>query len=229
MFNHVMFVDSNQHCALCLNCVRTCPNGSPQLNVRMPGRELWNGLTARPETGRFVAMLAGLLLAQMLIQHWETPTAGPRTIMVPLDGSELCECALGYAIQLGALFGSGYHLTRIVPVLADIQSRHEPYAVQLNRTLRKDAMTSAADYLEQHASRMRWRGLKVTTSVALGQPGHEILCEADAVGCDLIVMATHGCTGLHRVVLGSAADKVLRGTNLPVMLYRPARVPAQAA
>jgi transcriptional regulator with AAA-type ATPase domain/ferredoxin len=70
-FQHVMFVDSNQHCVMCLNCVRSCPNGSPQLNLRVPARELWTQLGARPEFGRFVAMLLGLLVAQTLIQCWE--------------------------------------------------------------------------------------------------------------------------------------------------------------
>jgi transcriptional regulator with AAA-type ATPase domain len=71
MFNHVMFLDSNQHCALCMNCVRSCPNGSPQLNVRMPARELWTGASAGPAMGRFVGLLLGLLVAQSLIQYWE--------------------------------------------------------------------------------------------------------------------------------------------------------------
>ncbi|OGG45203.1 MAG: hypothetical protein A3F84_07490 [Candidatus Handelsmanbacteria bacterium RIFCSPLOWO2_12_FULL_64_10] len=77
MFNHVMFMDSNQHCALCMNCVRACPNGSPQLNLRPPARELWAGLSARPEVGRFVAFLMGLLVGQILIQYWERQPYGP--------------------------------------------------------------------------------------------------------------------------------------------------------
>ena len=77
------------------------------------------------------------------------------------------------------------------------------------------------------ADRMRRRGLRVTTSVAVdAQAGHGILSEADAVGCDLIAMATHGRSGMGRMVLGSAADKVLRGTHVPLLLFRPAKVPA---
>jgi nucleotide-binding universal stress UspA family protein len=159
-------------------------------------------------------------------QDLDPPTV-PRTILVPLDGSELSECALEHAIELGRLFGSAYHLTRIVPLLADIQSPYVPYTVQLNHELLAEAKVAAADYLEQLASRMRWRGLRVTTSVAVGQPGYSILAEAEAVGCDMIAMATHGSTGIRRVVLGSAADKVLRGTQLPLMLFRPTSVPAE--
>jgi ferredoxin len=76
MFQHVMFVDSNRDCVLCLNCVRLCPNGSPRLNVRIPARELWLGMSARPQVARFVVMLLGLLVGQALIQFWESnPTA----------------------------------------------------------------------------------------------------------------------------------------------------------
>ncbi len=85
MFNHVMFVESNQQCVFCMNCVRTCPNGSPQLNVRMPARELWTNLTARPEVGRFVAMLAGLVVALTLIHLWEGQTKGALAQLVDMD------------------------------------------------------------------------------------------------------------------------------------------------
>ena len=86
----------------------------------------------------------------------------------------------------------------------------------------EDAKKGAAEYLEAHAENMRRRGLRVTTSVAVdAQPGHGIMSEAEAVGSDAIAMATHGRAGLSRVILGSAADKVLRATHSPLLLYRP--------
>ncbi len=75
MFNHVMFVDSNQHCVLCLNCVRNCSNHSPQLNLRLPGRDLLT-MSDRPHAGRVMALFAGLLVALTLLQHWERQTGG---------------------------------------------------------------------------------------------------------------------------------------------------------
>jgi transcriptional regulator with AAA-type ATPase domain/polyferredoxin len=68
MFNHLMFLESNQHCVLCMNCVRTCPNGSPQLNLRLPGRELWTDAATHPALGLFVLMLTGLLAAMTFLQ-----------------------------------------------------------------------------------------------------------------------------------------------------------------
>jgi nucleotide-binding universal stress UspA family protein len=155
------------------------------------------------------------------------PAGGFETILVPLDGSELSEEALEHATEFGELFGSAYHLTRIVAYPLDIASPYLPYTVQMNQNILTDAKASAAEYLEERADSMRRRGLRVTTSVAVdAQAGHGILSEADEVGCDLMAMATHGRSGMGRLVLGSAADKVLRGTQVPLLLYRPAKVPA---
>jgi ferredoxin len=75
MFQHTMFVDSNRDCVLCLDCVRLCPNGSPQLNIRAPARELWTTIGARSQVASLVVLLLGLLLGQTLIQFWESETA----------------------------------------------------------------------------------------------------------------------------------------------------------
>jgi nucleotide-binding universal stress UspA family protein len=149
------------------------------------------------------------------------------TVLIPLDGSDLSELALEHATELGELFGSAYHLTRVVAYPLDIASPYLPYTVQMNQSILTEAKETAAHYLEERAESMRRRGLRVTTSVAVdAQAGHGILSEADEVGCDLIAMATHGRTGVGRLVLGSAADKVLRGTHVPLLLFRPAKVPA---
>lgn len=156
-----------------------------------------------------------------------TPADGFETLLVPLDGSELSESALAHAMELGELFGSAYHLTRVVSYPHDIASPYRPHAVRTNQDVLAEAKADSAEYLEGHAERMRRRGLRVTTSVAVDvQAGHGILTEAEAVGCDSIAMATHGRTGVRRLLLGSAADKVLRGTHLPLLLYRPTKIPA---
>lgn len=149
------------------------------------------------------------------------------TLLVPLDGSDLSESALEHATEFGALFGAAYHLTRVVAYPVEIASPYLPQTVQMNVDIMAEAKESAAAYLEERADRMRRRGLRVTVSVAVDpQAAHGILSEADAVGCDLISMATHGRGGVSRVVLGSVADKVLRGTNVPLLLYKPPENPS---
>ena len=165
-------------------------------------------------------------------EEGEPPPPEPRadfdTVLIPLDGTELSESALAHATELGELFGCAYHLTRIVSYPIDIASPYLPHTVQMNQTVLAEAKADAAEYLEDRADQMRKRGLRVTTSVIVdAQAGQGILAEAEAVGCDLIAMATHGRKGVGRLVLGSAADKVLRGTHVPLLLYRPATVPAK--
>ncbi|MCH1571535.1 MAG: universal stress protein [Longimicrobiales bacterium] len=144
------------------------------------------------------------------------------TLMVCLDGSELSEEALQHATEFGELFDSAYHLTRVVSYPVDIASPYLPHTAQLNQQVLDDAKQGASEYLEAHAEHMRRRGLRVTTSVGVdAQAGHGVLTEAEAVGADMVAMATHGRTGFSRTVLGSTADKVVRGSHDPVLLHRP--------
>ncbi len=144
------------------------------------------------------------------------------TLLVPLDGSELSENALEHATEFGELFDSAYHLTRVVSYPVDLASPYLPHTAQLNQKIMDDAKDGAAQYLEAHAENLRRRGLRVTTSVAVhAQAGQGILAEAEEVGADMVAMATHGRRGLSRAILGSAADKVLRGLHLPLLLHRP--------
>ena len=69
MFNHVMFVESNQHCVLCLNCLQLCPNHSPQLNVRLPALDLLPASGDRSHAGRVMVLLAGLLEGWPCVVH----------------------------------------------------------------------------------------------------------------------------------------------------------------
>ena len=145
-----------------------------------------------------------------------------RTLLVPLDGSELSEKAMDHAIEFGELFDAAYHLTRVVPYPIDMASPYLPHTARMNQEVVEQAREGAAEYLEAHAERLRLRGLSVTTSVAVdAQPGRGVLAEVDAVGPDVIAMATHGRSGLSRILLGSTADKVLRGSHVPLLLFRP--------
>ncbi len=143
-------------------------------------------------------------------------------ILLPLDGSELSESAMDHALKFGELFSAAYHLVRVVPYPVDVASPYLPHTVQMNQGLVEEAKQTANEYLEGHAEVMRRRDLQVTTGVLVdAQPGHGILGEVEERGCDFIAMATHGRSGLTRAILGSASDKVLRGTHVPLLLYRP--------
>jgi len=79
----------------------------------------------------------------------------------------------------------------------------------------------AEQYLDGVAARLRHRGFTVRTAVIEGIPAMDVIAYADEHDADVIAMSTHGYGGLKRLLLGSVADKVLRGTHRPVLLYRP--------
>lgn len=142
-------------------------------------------------------------------------------ILVPLDGSDLSESVLDQALAFGELFGASYHLVQIVPYPIDVMSAHLPSTLEVGQEILDAARSAAEEYLQAHAKRMRAQGLSVEVSVRVeAQAGHGILKEAEERECRLIAMATHGRAGLTRAILGSAADKVLRGTRVPLLLHR---------
>lgn len=144
-------------------------------------------------------------------------------MLIPLDGTELSESVLDHAVEFGALFDADFHLLRVVPYPMQFNSPYLPHTMQMNQQFVEEARDAAEDYLQEHVGRLRERGLRVDHNVVVvAQPGHGILSEAEGADCDFIAMATHARTGLTRALLGSTADKVLRGSHFPILLYHPA-------
>jgi nucleotide-binding universal stress UspA family protein len=144
-----------------------------------------------------------------------------RHILVPLDGSELSEGILEPALSLGSLAGARYTLLRIVlPV--PFAAGPQMVGVAFAEGGAEQSRLAAAAYLEDAAARLRARGAQVEIETVFHTvPALAILDYAGTHAVDMIAMATHGRGGWSRVALGSVADKVMRGTMMPVMLVRP--------
>jgi nucleotide-binding universal stress UspA family protein len=144
-----------------------------------------------------------------------------KKVLVPLDGSDLAECALSH---LKSLFkdGSVGEMTLLNIVTIDIpwgglESGH----FDLN-ALREKVLTSSRKYLGEVESRLSSQGIKVKTeSVEANRPADTITDYAQKNGMELIIMATHGYTGLKKLMLGSVASGVLNQSHVPVLLIRP--------
>lgn len=152
------------------------------------------------------------------------PTAGfhVEKVLIPLDGSGLAESILPYAVEFGMLFDAAYHLVRVVPFPMEVASPYLPDTIQMNQEVLDQGKRLAEAYLEEQAGRLRKSNLSVSFGVRVDvQPGHGILQESEEAGCDFIAMATHGRGGLSRAILGSATDKVIRGTKVPLLLSHP--------
>jgi nucleotide-binding universal stress UspA family protein len=144
-------------------------------------------------------------------------------VLIPLDGSELSESVIDHAVEFGSLFDADFHLVRVVPYPMQFNSPYLPHTMQMNQQFVEEARDAADAYLGEHVARLREQGLRADHEVVVvAQPGHGILAEAASAGCDFIAMATHARTGLSRALLGSTADKILRGSHLPILLFHPA-------
>jgi nucleotide-binding universal stress UspA family protein len=148
-------------------------------------------------------------------------------IVVPLDGSEFSERALGPAIELGNVLGAPLALVRVVHDLTVLDPEFFPEAVaEADRIVQHDK-SSALAHLERLAAPLRAWGLEVTTFVAAAPDAPSVLVER--AGGDLIVMATHSRTGIARAVLGSVTDAVVHSATGPVLVIPPASWPRHHA
>ena len=90
------------------------------------------------------------------------------------------------------------------------------------------SLAKAEEYLASIAERLKREGVtKVETSVWYGKPASAIVEAAQFGKVDLIIMCTHGRSGMGRLILGSVAESVLRGTHTPILLLRPEGAPLE--
>jgi nucleotide-binding universal stress UspA family protein len=145
----------------------------------------------------------------------------PRSILVPLDGSPLAEQALCHAAEIAKLTDSSLTLFRVIepiPVLAP--DGLVPQATILDAGALDELKTQARTYLERMADKLRKDGLKVNCRIAVDDRTAQAILEEGHEG-DLIVLASHGRHGVARILLGSVADKLVRGATSPVLVARP--------
>jgi len=138
-----------------------------------------------------------------------------KKILVPLDGSELAEKALDHAEKLAETFDAEIILFQVVP-LVHIYGAPELVMPLIVDDKQKEA---AEGYLTNLAGKLKKRGLRVTAKLKIDMHvAAEIIDFAKESGADLIVMCTHGRSGITRWVLGSVAHKVLTRAETPILL-----------
>jgi nucleotide-binding universal stress UspA family protein len=143
-----------------------------------------------------------------------------KKILLPLDGSERAERALDPAFQLAEQFGGEVILLRVAvpePVLASLPGlSSRPYGLY-DAELRRDQEEAEA-YLSALELQRRGAGVPIHTETISGAPAEMIATVAQEKAVDLIVMSTHGRSGVSRLLYGSVAEAVLRGARLPILL-----------
>jgi nucleotide-binding universal stress UspA family protein len=125
-----------------------------------------------------------------------------RRVLVPLDGSRLAERALPYAKAIALNTGSELTLFTVMPTSSE----------KLDRPMKA--------YMDINAKALKSQRVKANAAIAYGSAADEIIKFADKSKVDLIIISTHGRSGIRRWMLGSIALKLLYGTCVPVLLVK---------
>lgn len=142
-------------------------------------------------------------------------------VLAALDGSDTSETALRDAFEIGVTEQASLVLVHALQPPVAAASPYLPHTIQLTHDEMEAREAHMRDYLERVAA-SEWLGGR-TTEIRVPvdyHPAPAILELAGEEGADLIVLGTHGRGGLRRLVLGSVADKVIRGTHRPVLVHR---------
>jgi nucleotide-binding universal stress UspA family protein len=160
-----------------------------------------------------------------------SPKVGQTSLLVVLDGAAFGESALRPAADLASALHATMLLVRVVPLpslaysssigmqpgMVNVEAEYE-----LEAELEENQEAAAEKYLAEVADRLRKDGATVKTAVRLGGAAESILEEAKRAGSGLIVMPTHGRTGLRNLLWGSVALEVVHRGVLPLLLVGPA-------
>jgi nucleotide-binding universal stress UspA family protein len=147
-----------------------------------------------------------------------------RRILAPTDFSELSKQGLKSALELAEAFGAKLLLLYVV--------EPPPYPVEgivpshLGATMLDDLERQATNDLAQMLSETQASRMDVARRVVVGIPYRKIVDVAEEEKIDLIVMTTHGRTGVSHLVMGSVAERIVRTAPCPVLTIRPTSVTA---
>ena len=144
-------------------------------------------------------------------------------ILIPLDGSELAECSLSHAkvIAKGCNASELIVFRAIEPLSAQTISAIAEAGNNLLGKAEYENKKEAQDYISKMASTLKAEGFPARGVTTNGKPPDEIIDYSHKNNIDLIVMSTHGRSGISRFYFGSVAEKVSRHSPIPVLLVSP--------
>ncbi|MEI8308543.1 MAG: universal stress protein [Chloroflexales bacterium] len=177
---------------------------------------LWLGSVAE-------AMLHSMSVPMLLLRPTPVPVSPVtfRHILVPLDGSALAEQILPHAVAIASHDSAELTLLRVIEGHSSADSGRSPL-YRPHETNDADQRATADLYLSRLSAELLSTGHPTHTAVIASEhPARAILTAAEERGADLIALATRGRSGFTRAILGSVADKLIRGGTLPMLALRP--------
>ncbi len=148
------------------------------------------------------------------------------TVLTPIDFSDNATKIIRSAAYVAGTFRAALHLVFVVQNFEDYSGFFVPPVSMpnLEEKLFESAQERMDAFLQENKSVLEGYNLgEVKSKVLAGDVGEEILNYADEIGCNLIVMGTHGYKGLERIMFGSVADQVVKTACCPVLTINPYR------
>ncbi len=136
-------------------------------------------------------------------------------VLVPTDGSDAASAGVTHGLDLAAEFDAVVHALYVVP-----ESERASIVGSSSNPGESSVAAAAERAVETVAAAADDRGLDAETEIRSGTPHREILDYAEEAGVDLGVMATHGRTGVSRLLSGSVTERVVRKADRPVLVAR---------
>jgi universal stress protein A len=142
-----------------------------------------------------------------------------KNILLPTDFSNLSLSAANFAIALSKQYNAGIHLMHVIEKTPPLMYIHSinPQIESFLSYIEEDAKAG----LEKIAERLKKEGANIRTVLRRGLSYQEIVDYAEGNRIDIIVIATHGRTGILHTLLGSVAEKVIRYSKIPVLVITP--------
>lgn len=144
-------------------------------------------------------------------------TARVKRILVPVDFSDKSSEAIAYAAGIAGSYGATMELLHVVEPFVHVEDLVLPSSVAL---LNQQHVENATKRLEKLASKLVPQGVKHTVKVELGDIDEQILRESAEYNTDLLILNTHGYTGIKELFMGGTAEKLVRYAKCPVLVVR---------
>jgi universal stress protein A len=168
-------------------------------------------------------------LAQTLLLDPQPPAGGHmfNRILVPTDFSPSSDAAFEYARILAAKFGSSLQLLHVIDEPNASSAFVADGFAPNTENIREGMLMQARERLAQVMKVAARAHIRVTADAVIGMPASAIVSYAAATGTSLVVMGTHGRTGLAHLLMGSVAEHVVRTAPCPVLSVRQVTVAEQ--
>jgi len=137
-------------------------------------------------------------------------------ILLPTDGSDAMVTVVDHAARLAAYHGATLHALHVANTASLSDLPAEAGWENVTEALHSEGESALATV----ESRADDHDIPVESEILEGSPAQEILGYAEAANCDIVVMGTHGRTGVDRLLLGSVAERVVRSSPVPVVTIR---------